>query len=163
MPGRPEWRVAREALIGAAVLLHVAALVLYNLPWSPLVAALAPWYTTYVRATGQHQAWAMYQTPYHYDPRFRLEARLADGRTIEPLRPPETWSFRTLYFLEGSFFDGSSDLLDRYLRKLHDEMAPTPVSLTLSLWRTDVPVPGVAAFPVELRQARKIGEKKRTW
>lgn len=92
-----------KGLFSLLLVCHFAAIFLHALPWSPFVAKLAPGYLGYINVTGQSQVWAMYKSPFHFDPRFEIEAVDSSGNILKPFGQPADWQPRKLYFIEALF------------------------------------------------------------
>ena len=90
-----------RGLFSLLLLFHFASIFLHAFPWSPFVAKLAPYYLGYINVTGQSQVWAMYKSPFHFDPRFEIEATDTGGNLIKPFGSPADWQPRKLYFIEA--------------------------------------------------------------
>lgn len=99
-PGTTRGKIFR-GLFSLLLLFHFASLFLHALPWSPFVAKLAPYYLGYIDVTGQSQVWAMYKSPFHFDPRFEIEATDTGGNLIKPFGSSADWQPRKLYFIEA--------------------------------------------------------------
>ncbi|GDY18726.1 hypothetical protein LBMAG56_00710 [Verrucomicrobiota bacterium] len=92
-----------RSLFSLLLIFHFASIFLHAFPWSPFVAKLAPYYLGYINVTGQSQVWAMYKSPFHFDPRFEIEATDTGGNLIKPFGSPADWQPRKLYFIEALF------------------------------------------------------------
>lgn len=99
-PGR---RFGLELSGSCFIAVHLAAIFLNALPWSPVVAKLYPFYGGYINKTGQAQIWSMYSTPLHYDAYFEVIAVSQSGAKTFPMGECSSWSPRELYFIEGLF------------------------------------------------------------
>ena len=95
--------ITLRGLFSLLLIFHFAAIFLHAFPWSPFVAKLAPYYLGYINVTGQSQVWAMYKSPFHFDPRFEIEATDTGGNLIKPFGSPADWQPRKLYFIEALF------------------------------------------------------------
>ena len=90
-----------RGLFSLLLLFHFASIFLHAFPWSPFVAKLAPYYLGYINVTGQSQVWAMYKSPFHFDPRLEIEATDTGGNLIKPFGSSADWQPRKLYFIEA--------------------------------------------------------------
>ena len=90
-----------RGLFSLVLAFHFAAIFLHAFPWSPFVAKLAPYYLGYINVSGQQQVWAMYKSPFHFDPRFEIEATDTGGNLIKPFGSSADWQPRKLYFVES--------------------------------------------------------------
>lgn len=90
-----------RGLFSLLLLFHFASIFLHAFPWSPFVAKLAPYYLGYINVTGQQQVWAMYSSPFHFEPRFEIEATDTGGNLIKPFGSSADWQPRELYFVES--------------------------------------------------------------
>ena len=95
--------ITLRGLFSLLLIFHFATIFLHAFPWSPFVAKLAPYYLGYINVTGQSQVWAMYKSPFHFDPRFEIEATDTGGNLIKPFGSPADWQPRKLYFIEALF------------------------------------------------------------
>lgn len=134
-------------LFSGLLVLHLTALVLGNLPWSPFIATLYPIYSWYLSTTGQIQNWRMYTRPDHLRTAMWLTAHFDDGRIEQPWGETARMSPRRLYVLETLLMrDDRDEAADRFLRRILNrypaDARPQRVELGLESWPThgfDVP------------------------
>jgi len=121
---RPQSGVARFFL-GSLLLAHFGILFLNNLPWSPAIAFVWPYYAPYVGKLGLAQDWGMYRAPARFDQRIEAEGITPAGR--QPISHDMLgWnSSRMLYFIEGLCVRNSPIETSIYLSWVYDQI-PTP-------------------------------------
>ena len=144
--GKPDlvgMKKIKRAAISLFLLLHISAIFLNNLSWSPLIGCLYPYYYPYIQWTGQTQAWAMYKNPDKYDQQIVCEIVLSNGRRKESSVTKNNCP-RMLYFFEGLFTQNRRREAISYLKwsLKHTPKTQQPASIALQRSIRKTPSPG---------------------
>ena len=154
MDARRLWQKSfpvRRALLAAFLALHLLAISLNNLPWSPLVSALFDTYRPYLGITGTVQdGWSMYGAVHRTDNHFRLVGTTDDDETVSLAFPGQTRTgvvaYRLRDFLqerEGGFLEslgyGAPDAVYRAFGRYLCRMNPRMKSVRMDMISAEIP------------------------